>query len=355
MKTEFLLWVIVVSLSFNFLYFLYARHVPHKVEEKISHPDEGKSPIDQLPVLEFDNLKDISTITSSKVIKPDTSSIPIRTASSSLKSFEASITKPVTHSPVYSASDRSSQPSIISESLSIFLKSKDIHVCSPNITKALQRPQLSADDFGWCKWALTKGGVVVGSSWGKLAKSEQKKFDQLNCNLVGSRNKNPSCAESWGDAHVLNWRNDRSSPGSFSCQPAGPSRCLVNENGEKYCTFINVQIDFSKQKGFLSSTKDSPGKRSFEKGFFSLACNKGTDNSKKGLSFGDMVSLSSGPASSSCDITINQTVLMYSHDNIRNAAHTLNDIMNVMLMLWIEGVARNSKSITMLNIDSLKL
>jgi hypothetical protein len=36
---------------------------------------------------------------------------------------------------------------------------------------------------------------------------------------------------------------------------------------------------------------------------------------------------------------INETVLLYSHDNIRNLAHTLNDLMNVWLMLWLSGSA----------------
>jgi hypothetical protein len=56
-----------------------------------------------------------------------------------------------------------------------------------------------------------------------------------------------------------------------------------------------------------------------------------------------------------CDYVHNGTLLMFSHDDIRNLGHTLNDIMNVWIMMWLDGVARDSHNLNMLNIDSFKL
>ena len=60
-------------------------------------------------------------------------------------------------------------------------------------------------------------------------------------------------------------------------------------------------------------------------------------------------------SSDKCDYIHNGTVLMYSHDHISNLGHTLNDIMNVWVMLWLENIARISKDINFLNIDSFSL
>eukprot|EP01034_Spumella_vulgaris_P035950 gene35950-44331_t len=41
---------------------------------------------------------------------------------------------------------------------------------------------------------------------------------------------------------------------------------------------------------------------------------------------------------------------------MRNLGHTLNDVFNVWVMLWLSGEARGAKSgMNMLNVDSFKL
>ena len=56
-----------------------------------------------------------------------------------------------------------------------------------------------------------------------------------------------------------------------------------------------------------------------------------------------------------CDYVINGTVLLYSHDDIRNLGHTMNDIMNVYLLRWLHRIGRHSNQITFLNVDSFNL
>ncbi len=52
---------------------------------------------------------------------------------------------------------------------------------------------------------------------------------------------------------------------------------------------------------------------------------------------------------------MNGTVLLYSHDDIRNLGHTMNDIMNVFLLRWLHRIARHSDRVTFLNVDSFNL
>eukprot|EP01031_Cornospumella_fuschlensis_P042800 gene42800-52301_t len=81
--------------------------------------------------------------------------------------------------------------------------------CSANIVQALAKPRLTEEDLKFCHWALspTGGKVQVGKSWGNLnSKEEKERFDSLNCNAVKA-GKNPSCDDSWGDAHIRHWKS----------------------------------------------------------------------------------------------------------------------------------------------------
>lgn len=95
-----------------------------------------------------------------------------------------------------------------------------------------------------------------------------------------------------------------------------------------------------------------PSKR-FKQDYMTMDCKDGSK--LDGFTFPHLLSpTASSTTKGTCDYVIDDTVLLFSHDNIRNAAHTLNDIMNVWTMLWLDGKARNSKSIPFLTIDALK-
>lgn len=55
-----------------------------------------------------------------------------------------------------------------------------------------------------------------------------------------------------------------------------------------------------------------------------------------------------------CDYVFNETVLAYSHENIRNYAAMSNDYLNVWSMLWLAGVSQTSRDVTFFNIDGIK-
>lgn len=228
--------------------------------------------------------------------------------------------------------------------------------CPSSVVDALSKPSLQQADVDWCKWATSKtgGAVVVGKSWGNLAKADERaRFDSLNCNAVSARG-NPSCDDAWGDSHVRNWKKHRD-PNVQCTHPDTKSNmeCFVNDNNDRFCVLENVMIDFSKAqkvdkgRNFIASKK-------FQQDFMSLDCRDG--EKEPGFTFPHLLSPSRSVSSrDTCDYVIDDTVLLFSHDNVRNMAHTMNDVMNVWLMLWLDGKAGNVSQIPLLSIDALKM
>lgn len=229
-------------------------------------------------------------------------------------------------------------------------------VCSAKVVQELAAPRLQGDHLKFCKWALDpKGaGVVVGKSWGKLAsKSEKERFDALNCNAV-AQGKNPSCDDSWGDENIRNWRNSTPLP-AIQCDAGRPSRtaCRPNDNGDLSCSLTNAMIDFSKVRKVARAAGMTPSKK-FEQSFLSSDCRAAHDE-RMSAAFPFPHLFSTSLSAQRCDVVYNGTLLLFSHDDIRNVGHTMNDIMNVWVMLWLARAARSARRLDLLNIDSFKL
>jgi hypothetical protein len=231
-------------------------------------------------------------------------------------------------------------------------------LCPAEVVQKLAAPRLSTTDFEWCKWATRHdgGNVIVGKSWGKLTKKlEHRRFDTLNCNAVGSSGVNPSCDASWGDLHIKKWRSNPLP--QYSCGAGSQSKvsCFANDNADKICSIENAQINFARAKKVKRAPQQTHSKQ-FQAGFLSSDCKasdgKG-DKAPKGFPFEHLYS--PRPSRDRCDYIHNGTLLLFSHDDIRNLGHTLNDIFNVWVMMWMEGVGRGAHSLNMLNVDSFKL
>ena len=224
--------------------------------------------------------------------------------------------------------------------------------CPSTVVEKLKEPALKDKDFKWCLWAVDpKGGaVIVGKSWGKLTSEQRTKFDALNCNGVHA-NYNPSCDDAWGDNHIYKWRANKDY--SIKCDESRSSsmNCYKNENNDKFCVLENVMIDFSKYEKIDNPLSSIPSKK-FQQDFMSMDCHNG--EKEPGFTFPHLFSPSLKSGNKVCDYVVEDTVLLYSHDNIRNIAHTLNDIMNVWLMLWLDKHAEHSANVTFLTIDALK-
>ncbi|RYG94590.1 hypothetical protein EON65_57270, partial [archaeon] len=120
--------------------------------------------------------------------------------------------------------------------------------CSADIVHDLAKPRLAEEDLKFCQWALSSQGgqVEVGKSWGNLRKKEDKeRFDSLNCNAVKA-GKNPSCDDSWGDAHIRYWRSHLSSKIQCEAGKTDNLQCFVNDNSDMHCVLRNAVLDFSK-------------------------------------------------------------------------------------------------------------
>jgi hypothetical protein len=224
-------------------------------------------------------------------------------------------------------------------------------LCSDEVVSQLAAPQLSKEDFEWCRSAIspTGGNVVVGKSWGRLTtKQDQHRFDTLNCNAVQS-GKNPSCDDSWGDRHIQQWRSNVMP--QYNCEAGRKSKvtCHANDNKDKFCTIENAQINFARMKKMERGGGQTPSKQ-WGKDFLSADCGKSV---AEGFPFSHLYSPT--VSTKQCDYVHNGTLLLFSHDDIRNLGHTLNDIFNVWMSMWLDGVARDSHALNMLNVDSFKL
>jgi hypothetical protein len=93
--------------------------------------------------------------------------------------------------------------------------------------------------------------------------------------------------------------------------------------------------------------------KKFNQDYMTMDCHSG--GKVEAFTFPHLMSSSATTSTKKvCDYVINGTVVLYSHDNIRNMAHTMNDIMNVWLMLWLDGKASTVTDIPLLTIDALK-
>jgi hypothetical protein len=62
-----------------------------------------------------------------------------------------------------------------------------------------------------------------------------------------------------------------------------------------------------------------------------------------------------GSSDAMCDYTFNETVIAYSHDNIKSFSHMFSDYLNIQSLLWLSGKAAHSQDVTLLNIDSFRM
>lgn len=62
-----------------------------------------------------------------------------------------------------------------------------------------------------------------------------------------------------------------------------------------------------------------------------------------------------GSSDAVCDYIFNETVIAYSHDNIKSFTHMFSDYLNIQSLLWLSGNAAQSQDVTLLNIDSFRM
>jgi hypothetical protein len=91
--------------------------------------------------------------------------------------------------------------------------------------------------------------------------------------------------------------------------------------------------------------------RSWERGFLSADCGSfGKDDIGYFPLYKPDIE---GSDDAICDYVFNETVIMYSHDNIRNFGSMFTDYMNIWVLMWLNGVSQQSKDITLFNIDNV--
>lgn len=339
-----------------------------------------RSPLDGTAITSSENGNSLSTKINTLVVKEDQQttnkfqilSKPKKESSNSLPTLIEDLKKQDQIIPKENDKPKQTEPSNTAETTETAETKGVVNICPLSLEEKLNKPSLSKEEYNWCLDQLNPsiGAVVVGKSWGNLKTHQQRtKFEDFHCNSVNS-GMNPSCSDAWGDAHINNWRKNLvlNKTCSFANNPTIPNlfkqskissttsniQCYKNEIEDTYCSFTNFQINFNR----FQRKNDQNGKstRVFEKDFLSIPCNddaEGTTLKIPGFKLDQLFSTTlSNPKR--CDVFIPGTTVLFGHDNIRNLAHTMNDIMNVWLIMWLEGTADQMKDINFLTVDGLK-
>ena len=237
--------------------------------------------------------------------------------------------------------------------------------CSADVEAALTAPLLDAEAVKWCRWALSSAGgnVKVGKSYGSLSAEERGKYEKLQCNTV-AQDTNPSCDDIWGEKLVSFWKANvmpelcsspsSSSPGQYTSRV----RCIESVVRHRMCTFEHVMFDFrhmrssyrKSKQGARAQRNEETRTREFDPGFMGTHCEARFVD----IDYFPFYRPSVTPNSTVCNVVIDEPVLAFSHDDLRNLGHALSDIMNVWLMLWLTGLTAHSHEVTFLNIDSFR-
>lgn len=217
-----------------------------------------------------------------------------------------------------------------------------------NITK-----KLSTSDIKWCQWALNpKGGnVIIGHSYGKLIPFEIERFEYLDCQAVAF-GLDLSCDDMWGDGFLQSWK--RNKVNEKLCEDTGANSKITCQDSpyptSRFCIFENAMMNFKRSR--IMTRNDGNPYRAFEKGFLSADCGY---TAKDNIGYLQIYKPDiDGSTDAICDFMFNETVLVYSHDNIKNLGHSMiSDFLNVWTMMWLSGNSRKSKDITLLNLDGI--
>lgn len=82
--------------------------------------------------------------------------------------------------------------------------------------------------------------------------------------------------------------------------------------------------------------------RLWERGFIAADCGYTAKDEIEGY-FPQYKPDIEGQSDALCDFVFNETVVAYSHDNIKHLGHTMNDVLNVWSMLWLTGLAKQTQ------------
>lgn len=237
----------------------------------------------------------------------------------------------------------------------VYPKSLRRYTCESSIVSAMAA-KLSNADLEWCHWALSAGGggVQIGKSWGKLRGKDRIKYESTGCNAV-AQGSNPSCNDVWGDSFISNWLNNRvdgASSGDMLCPASAPSKvhCFDSSKTNRVCAFENAMMNFKKMHKVIRPGQSSS--RRFDKGFIAADC---AGSGKTIVNFWEGYAPDLQATGDVCDVVIPEPVFVYSHDELRNLGHTMQDLMNVWLMFAIGGQMASTKDVSLLNVDAMRL
>lgn len=176
--------------------------------------------------------------------------------------------------------------------------------------------------------------------------------DVVNNVTSKSQPNGKACDEEWGDSFIKNWQRNGV---KGLCEAIAPSKiqCFDSTSNinARFCSFENAMMSFKRMRRRVR--EGGAVGRQWERGFISAECGDTASDDlgqylqiyKPDIQYHD---------EAICDYVFNETVLAYSHKNIRNLGYTISDFFNVWATLWLSGLSQSTRDVTFLNIDSLR-
>lgn len=157
------------------------------------------------------------------------------------------------------------------------------------------------------------------------------------------------CNDIWADNFIVTWKN-RMVNGLCEDNANSKIRCFDSVTKSRFCVFDNAMMNFRKMR--KRKQTDGHMGRSWERGFLAADCG---DMAPDDIGYLPLYKPDiEGRESAVCDYVFNETVLMYSHENIRNFGTMITDYLNVWTTLWLSGLGRTSRDVSLLHIDGVK-
>jgi len=161
-----------------------------------------------------------------------------------------------------------------------------------------------------------------------------------------------ACHDAWDDRFLSIWKSRKV---KGLCEEGAASRISCYDSAttsagrSRLCLFENAMMNFKKVR---RRKVEGQLTRSWERGFLAADCgDMAADDIGYQLLYKPDIE---GREDATCDYVFNETVLVYSHDNIRSFGSMVNDHLNVWTMLWLTGHSHVSGDVTFLNMDAMK-
>ena len=238
---------------------------------------------------------------------------------------------------------------IVSANDVAYYEEKSLNFCNTDNNELNNNVISKKEDIEWCKNTYKTRNIKIGKSFGGMGNKDRNKWLSLGCPGIVTIGRPYTCNEKYGLGFIDLWK--KNSKSIFSSSSSSDVTCYSSNKANIVCKFQNIILDFSK-------IQDKHDTRTFNKGFIQIYGTKNyndtttNNNIKIPLVIDGIDIINSKLNPDSCHETLNEPIIMMSHDDPYNFGHHLNDVFMVHAMILMSN--HNSKESVFFNVDGIR-